>query len=272
MDRFEQHYDAWQVAREAALRDGTCFCAHGCAATADHKAFSLGPDSLGLCDECFDLSRLKASKKEHFLMKSPTDTFVEDEDVKPRGLFAAIRSVIDWPNRVEAEAYVREYGPNGLHVVSDLYNKVVAGKHLTPAETRAVLRSKTAEVQSSEAALRRIMKTERKAAKRMDLNKVFIGDDVTDGDYAVVGDDGEMVRLRVSRKAPDGFVGFIFISCIVGEGVEKWGSVYPQPARWTNPDHRQFYRGYMAHLVAVMAANPTAARALYQRIEQQEAA
>lgn len=265
MDRFEQHYDAWMAAKEAAVRDGTCFCAHGCTSPATHRQWFLGIDLPGLCDECHRLSGYKASKKEHFLMKRPTDTFTEDE--QPSRIRSAIARVVNLPRRIEAEAYVREYGPNGLRVVSDLYNKVVSGQHLTAVETDAVLRSKEAEKRSSETALRRIQKTERKAAKAMDLNRVFIGDDVTDGDYAVIGDDGEMVRIRVSRQAPAGFHGFIIVSCIVGEGVSKWGVQYPQPARLVN-GYRQWYRGEMAHLVAKVASNPAAARSLLEQAEK----
>jgi hypothetical protein len=166
----------------------------------------------------------------------------------------------------EAEAYVRRYGNRGLRFISDMWDRLTSGKQLTEVQVERVLISREAEIRSSQSAAKRISKQESQAAKQLDLNQVLIGDDVADGNYAIETPEG-IVLLRIKREQKGGFRGFLFVEHVVGEDTERYGVQYPQPARIEKPQHRQFYRGHFAHLVAQLVADPLGAKALYDSLE-----
>jgi hypothetical protein len=79
--------------------------------------------------------------------------------------------------------------------------------------------------------------------------------------------DRNYVAIKVERPAQGAMRGFIVVTVEVAPGAEVVGLQFPQPHAVVNPDHRQFYRGGMAHLVASLVADPDKARETYKQLE-----
>ena len=271
---YAEHRIQWEAEKQSAIAGASCFCRCGCRNPNAPTTDLLGIVLPGLCPTCKDAAKTKAGRKTHSVMRREHENYVDPEDVveRPkrtirgfvRGFVADVGREV---RRNEAEAYVREVGREGLRVVSDLYDKVVAGERLTDVQVENVLRSKAADIRSAKAADKRLVRAERGWMRKVDLNRIFIDEEVADGSYALETKQG-IVVLTVERPKQGPVRGFVVIKSSVGGVVEKWGVQYPQPHRVENPDHRQFYRGHYAHLVAELVGNPEAARERFKQMEE----
>lgn len=172
----------------------------------------------------------------------------------------------DEARRIEAEAYIRSYGRDGLRSIATLFDRLEEGKPLTDVNVETALRAKAYEKRVGQAAIKRAIARERAARREADLDRIFIGPEVTDGWYAVMGD-RNYVAVKVERPVQGALRGFVVATVEVAPGAEVTGLQFPQPHAVSNPAHRQFYRGGAAHLVAALVADPEKAREAYKQLE-----
>jgi hypothetical protein len=266
---WEAHVAEWQVAEQQAIEQGTCFCLCGCQQPAGTVALFSTP-TPGICGDCVKARSTKRGAQQHQRMYRAADSWVDpevdDEPERPSGMLARLfRRDGTHPGLQEATEYARTYGTEGTRLMVAMHEKVQAGKELTAAQVDAVLASKAADTKSARAAFRRVQAESKRKGNAVDLSRVYIGDAVRDADYAVVGDAGDIVILRVRRPKTGTLHGFVVVEAVVGAGVTRWGVQYPQPYRECN-GYRQTYRGYMPHLVDQLVKDPLAARTRHEQL------
>lgn len=242
---------------DRAVAEMICFCACGCELPVEMLSPVVGGPVR--CPAC-----RKGRRKEHYLTPRAEDAFDFTPYEKPR----ASRNprsprTVSAEDRDEAEDYVRKGGRQTFKRLARLHARVVdRGQPLTPAQTADVLRSKAADIMAGVGARLRARRAEKRSKRTMDLARVFIPESVVDGVYAVTDDSGGLVRITIDRPFQSLYRGFVLVTLAYGEGTEAPGLQYPQPARVEHPDHRQFYRGPSAHLIARLVGDPEAARNL----------
>lgn len=190
-----------------------------------------------------------------------------DTDARARALAAAPEAEA-WeraqPEYIEAERYVRETGYSGFRFIADLYEQLEAGRMLTPAQVERVQRSRQADIRATALAYRAAKRTQERVGKVIDLDRVFIPETVTAGDYGVLSG-GQLWHVRIERPTEGPNHGFVYVTIFVGEGLTKHGMQFPQPYREV-PGYRQWYRGELPHLVAILAGDPDKARERYLEV------
>ena len=159
------------------------------------------------------------------------------------------------PEYIEAEEYVREMGRDGFAYVAKLYDQLERGEMLLPQQVERVQRSIQADNKAAEVALRRAKKDEAQVAKTVDLNRIFIGPEIEEGDYAVMANDA-LYHVRIERPVEGPLVGFVVVSFLLGPGVEVHGIQMG----------KQHYQGALAHVVASLVVNPDIARERYLEV------
>lgn len=167
------------------------------------------------------------------------------------------------PEYIEAVEYVRAQGHRSLSFISTLNRQLDAGKPLTPWQVERVQRSMGADRKDAVRAERAAERAGTRAAKTVDLARIRIDPEVTDGDYAVVVD-GRGYHLRVERPKEGLMRGFTVVHHFVGEGVTKTGAQYPQPPAGLL--QHQTYRGPLPALVAALVEDPEGARQRYEEM------
>lgn len=271
MSEYNELVAAFDVGATLAIKQATCFCLCGCRMAGAKVRNMLGHARPGLCSECTRLERSVKGHKRHHIPRNAAEAidYVEQaaeadvEAVEP--LHKRILRAISPDSRNEATDYAKHYGVEGSRFMAEMHRRVVAGNQLTDAQVDAVMASKRAETRSARAAYKRAMAEAARKGKESDLGRIVIPDDLSEGQYAVVGDSGDVVILEVKRQKDGGFRGFTFVFALMGEGVQKYGTQYPQPAR-DRDRFPQTYRGYMPHLVLQLVNDPARARQRYEQL------
>jgi len=255
-DRAYADYEAgYNAARQEAMDDMVCFCRCGCRNhVTSLGAFGYGPNR---CDEC----KKAGSKGVHTLMPIPVESFDWAKYEEPVELEATPhpKPVISTDLREEAESYVRKAGHHGFKSLARMRDRITgSGRPLSDTQARVALRRKAADQKEDASLYASVARSERRAAKTMDILRVFIPETVTPGWYAVETDHHVCVRIRVKRPKGGVLRGFVVIHTLFGDDIDRPGLQYPGP--------NQFYRGEGAHLIARLVANPEAARTLYREV------
>lgn len=248
---WEQAQRDFPVEQEMAREFGACFCACGC----------RQPDATnGRCRKC---TRSRAAQHGPATPASIYNDLMDRAAPAPpkRNVIARLFSS---DKRAEAEAYAREYGPDGAAFMSSMHERVAAGKPLTDAQVEAVIKSRDAERKSAKAVYRRAYTEQKRKSAHVDLSRIRI-DGVPDGEYAVQGDDGAWVLIKVSRPTKGIYRGFVVVSSTVNGIDTRYGLQYPQPYRDADK-HPQTYRGHVPHLVYALAQDPEGAAEAYKEL------
>lgn len=240
---WQQAQDIFPAAKAQAIADRTCFCVCGCRATDTAPGSILGMTVPGLCPKCH-------RRKGHERVVSAAMLTVAPETIA---------------DREAAEAYLRSVGTATSKTIAALSEKVEAGKPLTDAQVDTVVRAKEADERSAEVAFRRLVAEHKRVAKDVDLTSLHIPATLAEGMYAVKGQKGDAVAVKVERPTTGQLSGWTVVTLTVGGTVVNYGL--------QKPPHRIFswikrtYRGWLPQVVAEVVHNPVEARNLYKQLE-----
>lgn len=248
MITYAEHEAQYEAARALAVANLACFCR--CGHDADVEGLSIVGGPV-ICRDC-------RATKGHALTPRAVETYDWD----------AWEAANPTPEYLEAEEYVRNVGPTAGPRLRRLADLLSGGKRMTEDHVASVLESKTAAIRGDEGLAKRVARTATRMARRgdIDVNRVVIGPDVPEGDYAVLDETGAAVHVAIERPTEGTANGFVIVTFGVGLAEPQQGIQGPQPSRdaerYPNP-----YSGPYPHLVQAVASNPRAAAALFTQLE-----
>lgn len=238
---WEQAQDVFPAQQARAIAERTCFCVCGCRATDVEPGSIFGLIVPGACPKCY-------GKRGHERVASAAmlATDVEAE-----------------ADRKSAEEYLRTVGPATSRAVASLVDKVEAGKPLTARQVDVAVRAKAADARAATGAFKRLSAEHVHVAKQVDLTHIHIPASLAEGMYAVMGQKGDAVAVKVERPTSGMLTGWTVVTLTIGD-VVQYGLQKP-PHRILSWITRT-YRGWLPQVVAEVVHNPKQARALYKQL------